>query len=248
MFMVKKIMEFVRSAGWHEFVLMLAAASFCVSLWAFVVISDERGEGNLHEMEMGWMRNLRSPENPATPLGPRWLVHGSLDITALGSNVVLSGVTVLVIIYLCLERWFASATFVIFAVGGGTALSFGLKRFFGIERPSVVPHLAEVSSLSYPSGHSMLSSVVYLTLAILLARALKRREVKFYVVSVALMLSFLIGLSRIYLGVHYPTDVLGGWAAGTAWAVLCWLLAYVLERRGKVEKEKGDKTLETAAR
>lgn len=236
--MTGKIVKFIRSAGWREFVLMLAAASLCGSLWVFVMVSDEVRDGELHEVEKSWMRDLRSAEDPSRPIGPQWVVHGSLDVTALGSVVVLTGVTLLVIVYLCLERWFASAVFVVAAVGGGTVLSVILKNLFSRERPNVVPHLAEVSSLSYPSGHSMLSSVVYLTLAVLLARALKRREVKIYMVSVALFLSLIIGLSRIYLGVHYPTDVLGGWAAGTAWAVFCWLVAYGLERRGTMEKEK----------
>jgi undecaprenyl-diphosphatase len=86
--------------------------------------------------------------------------------------------------------------------------------------------------------HSMMSSVVYLTLAVLLARTMKRRRVKIYLVSAALFLSFLVGLSRVYLGVHYPTDVVAGWAGGTAWALLCWLTAYWLEKRGEVEPER----------
>lgn len=240
--MIGKILGFVRSSGWREFVLMLAAASLCGSLWVFVMVSGEVREGGLHEIEKSWMRDLRSPGDPSRPLGPRWLVHGSLDITALGSSVVLTGVTILVMAYLCLERWFASAIFVAAAVGGGTVLSVILKNLFSRERPDAVPHLAEVSSLSYPSGHSMLSSVVYLTLSVLLARAMKRREVKIYLVSVALFLSFVIGLSRVYLGVHYPTDVLGGWAAGTAWAVFCWLAACGLEKRGTIEKERPKKS------
>jgi len=230
--------EFLRSAGWREFVLILAAAVFCTSLLAFVWISGQVRGGGL-SMEDDWMRSLRTAADPSRPIGPQWLVHGSLDITALGSTVVLTGVTILVIVYLCLERWFASALFVAMAIGGGTLISVALKGFFGRPRPAVVPHLAEVSSMSYPSGHSMLSSVVYLTLAVLLARAMKRREIKVYLVSVALFLTFIIGLSRVYLGVHYPTDVMGGWTAGTCWAVFCWLAAYRLEKRGAVEKEKG---------
>jgi undecaprenyl-diphosphatase len=71
--------------------------------------------------------------------------------------------------------------------------------------------------------------------AVLLARTMQRRRSKVFCVGAALFLSFLIGLSRVYLGVHYPTDVLAGWAAGIAWALLCWLAAYWLEKRGKVE-------------
>jgi undecaprenyl-diphosphatase len=85
----------------------------------------------------------------------------------------------------------------------------------------------------------MMSSVVYLTMAVLLARTMKRRRVKVYWVSAALLLSFLVGMSRIYLGVHYPTDVVAGWAGGTAWALLCWLVACWLGKRGKVEAQQG---------
>jgi undecaprenyl-diphosphatase len=123
----------------------------------------------------------------------------------------------------------------IVSVGGGTVLITSLKGFFDRDRPSVVPHLTDAFFKSYPSGHSMMSSVVYLTVAVLLARTMQRRRSKVFCVGAALFLSFLIGLSRVYLGVHYPTDVLAGWAAGIAWALLCWLAAYWLEKRGKVE-------------
>jgi undecaprenyl-diphosphatase len=146
--------------------------------------------------------------------------------------------TSLVVGYLLIERLYASAVLVLVSVGGGTLLTAGLKGFFHRDRPNAVPHLTDALFKSYPSGHSMMSSVVYLTLAVLLARTMKRRPAKIYLVSAALFLSFLVGLSRVYLGVHYPTDVVAGWAGGTAWALLCWLAAYWLEKRGKVEPER----------
>src|SRR5205085_9940078 len=106
---------------------------------------------------------------------------------------------------------------------------------FDRPRPSVVPHLSHVMTSSFPSGHSLLSAVVYLTLGSLLARLVGPPRLKLYFLGVAVLLSFLVGLSRVYLGVHYPTDVLAGWAAGLTWAVLCWLLARYLQHRGAVE-------------
>jgi undecaprenyl-diphosphatase len=233
-----RLRDLLRSAGWREFVLLLAAAAICGSVLIFLGITDVVREGELHEAEIRWMRDLRSADDLSRPIGPLWLESASRDITALGSGVVLALMTLLVLGYLMIERWFASALFLLVAVGGGTLLTMSLKTVFDRERPSAVPHLVDAFFASYPSGHSMMSSVVYLTLAVLVARTRDRRREKIYCMSAALLLSFLVGVSRVYLGVHYPSDVVAGWAGGTAWAILCWLAASWLERRGKVEPER----------
>ena len=233
-----RLLDLLRSAGWREFVLLLAVAAVCGGILTFVGVTDLVREDELHETEIRLMRDLRSAEDPSRPIGPPWLERWSREITSLGSGAVLSLMTSLVVGYLLIERWYASAVLVLVSVGGGTLLTAGLKGYFERDRPNVVPHLTDALFTSYPSGHSMMSSVVYLTLAVLLARTMKRRRVKIYLVSTALFLSFLVGLSRVYLGVHYPTDVVAGWAGGTAWALLCWLAAYWLEKRGKVEPER----------
>lgn len=233
-----RLLDLLRSAGWREFVLLLAVAAVCGGILTFVGVTDVVREDELHETEIRLMRDLRSAEDPSRPIGPPWLERWSREITSLGSGAVLSLMTSLVVGYLLIERWYASAVLVLVSVGGGTLLTAGLKGYFERDRPNVVPHLTDALFTSYPSGHSMMSSVVYLTLAVLLARTMKRRRVKIYLVSTALFLSFLVGLSRVYLGVHYPTDVVAGWAGGTAWALLCWLAAYWLEKRGKVEPER----------
>jgi undecaprenyl-diphosphatase len=81
----------------------------------------------------------------------------------------------------------------------------------------------------------MASAVIYLTLGALLARFAVRRRVRVYVVGVSLLLTLLIGITRVFLGVHYPSDVLAGWSAGLGWALLCWLVARYLQYRGAVE-------------
>ena len=229
--------DLLRSAGWREFVLLLAVAVICGSILIFVGVTDVVREGELYETEIRWMRALRSAEDPSRPIGPLWLERWSRDITALGSGAVLTLVTLLVVGYLLIERSYASVLLLVSA-GGGTALTTSLKGFFNRDRPNVVPHLTDAFFQSYPSGHAMMSTVVYLTVAVILARRMKRRRLKVYCVCAALLLSFLVGLSRVYLGVHYPTDVLAGWAGGIAWALLCWLTAYWLEKRGKVEPER----------
>jgi undecaprenyl-diphosphatase len=126
---------------------------------------------------------------------------------------------------------------VLIATLGGFVLSSILKHSYHRPRPNLVVHLSAVYTTSFPSGHSMLSAVVYMTLGTLLANFVTERRVKFYFVSVAMVLTFLVGVSRVFMGVHYPTDVLAGWSAGLAWALLCWMAARYLQRRGAVEKD-----------
>src|SRR5204862_596450 len=108
------------------------------------------------------------------------------------------------------------------------------------ERPIVVPHLREVSTPSFPSGHAMISAVVYLTLGMMLMQTVRGRWTKLYCLICALMMTFLVGVSRIYLGVHYPTDVLAGWMLGLSWALLCWMVERSLERQVGLKRERAE--------
>ena len=157
------------------------------------------------------------------------------DITALGGPTVVTLITVAVIGFLLIDGKRFAALLMLASVGGGAVLSSVLKLGIDRPRPDLVAHLVEVSTASFPSGHAMLSAVIYLTLGALLSRVEAPRRVKIYVLTVAVLLTFLIGLSRIYLGVHWPTDVLAGWCAGSAWAMLCWRVALALQRAGEVE-------------
>jgi undecaprenyl-diphosphatase len=138
---------------------------------------------------------------------------------------------------LWLERKRGTALFVVLAVVGGAALETLLKVGFARPRPELVPHLVDVNSLSFPSGHAMMATITYLTLGVLLARAQERRRMKLYLLTVATFVALLVGISRIYLGVHWPTDVLAGWCVGAAWALACWLIATWLQQRGAIEGE-----------
>jgi undecaprenyl-diphosphatase len=158
------------------------------------------------------------------------------DLTALGGVAVLTFMTLAVTGYLLISRKYHAAWLVLLATLGGLLLSSLLKHVIDRPRPNVVPHLSASLTSSFPSGHSMMAAVVYLTLATLLNRFVRQQRVKLYVLSLAVLLTLLVGVSRVYMGVHYLTDVLAGWSAGLAWAVVCWLVARWLQRRGAVEK------------
>ncbi len=159
------------------------------------------------------------------PLGPGWLVEAGRDVSALGGVTVLALMTLAVAGYLGLSGRRGAMWLVLLAVASGSVVSTLLKWAFERPRPAGGSDLVQVFTSSFPSGHSMLSAVVYLVLGTLLARAESRRAIKIYFITVAVLLTTLVGLSRVYLGVHYPSDVLGGWTAGLAWALVWWFIA-----------------------
>ncbi|HKY07199.1 MAG TPA: phosphatase PAP2 family protein, partial [Candidatus Binatia bacterium] len=184
--------------------------------------------GEPHAFDRRVLLALRSSTDSSDPVGPGWIELMFRDITSLGGAAVLILMTAAVVGFLFIDGKRAAATFVLASVGGGTLLSTGLKLIFARPRPDVVPHLVDVSSASFPSGHAMLSAVVYLTLGALLSRVEGPPRIKIYVLSVGILLTLLVGMSRVYLGVHWPTDVLAGWCAGAVWATLCWRIALAL--------------------
>jgi undecaprenyl-diphosphatase len=223
----------------HELVQVLVVALLVVvGVWGFVELAGDVLEGDTKALDHWLLNALRNPGDPAWPLGPRWLVEVGRDITALGSSVVLALVTTAVLGFLLLQRKYGAMWFVVITTVSGGLLSHILKGLFARERPSPVPFIW-VSSPSFPSGHAMLSAVVYLALGILLARIEPRPLLKVYFLGVMMALTFMVGLSRVYLGVHYPTDVLAGWTVGLVWGLLCWLAARYLQRRGAVERDHG---------
>jgi undecaprenyl-diphosphatase len=223
--------------GRHELVLLLAVLAVVAGTWGFIALADVVVEGRTQSFDESVLRSLRRPDNPALPIGPDWVAEAARDLTALGGVAVLLLATLAVAGFLFLDRKFATMGFVLTAVVSGLILSSLLKAGFARPRPEVVPYLSQVYTSSFPSGHSMMSAIVYLTLGAVLARMVARRGLKFYFLTGALLLTCLVGVSRVYMGVHYPTDVLAGWTAGLTWATLCWLVARKLQRHGAIEKE-----------
>ncbi len=225
-----------RARAGSELRWILVPLVILLGVWGFAEIADEVVEGSTRRFDEAALQALREPGDPSDPLGPPWLAHAARDITALGSWPVLALLTLAVLGFLLLEGAWHAATLVLVACAGGALLSHLLKGIFQRPRPGLVPHLDEVVTYSFPSGHAMFSAAVYLTLGLLLARLVSRRRLKVYALAVAATATGLVGVSRVFVGVHYPTDVVAGWLGGLSWAAACWLVALVLQRRGAVEE------------
>ena len=206
-------------------VLLVAVAS----IWSFVELADAVIEGETHAFDEAILLALRSAADPSDPIGPGWIEELGRDFTALG------GVGFLTVLTLALKR--RAMWLVIAAVGSGLLVSTLLKHGFDRPRPDLVPHGSIVYTASFPSGHSMMAAVTYLTLAALLARVQPDWRIKAYLLTLACLLTVAVGVSRVYLGVHWPTDVLAGWTAGAGWALIWWMIARWLQARGEIEQE-----------
>jgi undecaprenyl-diphosphatase len=206
--------------GRHELGSVLALGALATGSWIFIEVAEEVMEGETRAIDRALLLGLRNPANLSDPIGPLWLEEAIRDCTALGGVALLSLVSLAVIAQLILSRKPKAAGFVAASVLGALVVSLALKSVFARPRPDLVPQLSHVASTSFPSGHSMLSAAVYLTLGW------------------SILLTLLVGFSRVYTGVHWPSDVLAGWAAGAAWAGLCWVVARALQRRGHLEIER----------
>lgn len=174
---------------------------------------------------------LRQAGHPGAPAGPEWLLPAARDLTALAGTPVLTVLALALAGYFIVKKRWSMLAVLLVAVIGETLLSGALKEFFGRPRPTIVPHLVDASGMSFPSGHSTSAAAIYLTIAALIARETKERVVRNYVFFVAVTLALLVGASRVYLGVHYPTDVIGGLSFGAAWAAIVLIAARKLEKR-----------------
>jgi len=222
---------FLNWLGRHELTMLVLTMCVAGCAWGFAAITDQVFEGDTASFDTRLLMSMRNADDPSDPIGPRWVEELGRDFTALGGVGVLTLLTVAVVGLLVLQGNGRTAAFVVVAIVGGVLFSTVLKMFFDRPRPDLVPHDSEVYTASFPSGHSMLSAIVYLTLGALLAQVQTSKRVKAYLLIVALMLTFLVGISRVYVGVHWPTDVLAGWTAGAAWATCCLVVWRWLSRK-----------------
>ena len=235
---MRQIVDFTHwfvSTTKKEFTLVALTALLAGSLWAFIEVSEEVLEGHTHAIDETILLSLRTPGDSHDPLGPAWVEEMARDATALGGVGILTFITIASIVFLMLRRKYRTALFIAVAISSGIALSLALKAGFDRPRPQLVPHDSIVYTTSFPSGHAMMSALVYLTLGTLLARMQPQRRLKVYLLMLAIIAAMAVGFSRVYLGVHWPTDVLAGWAAGATWAMVCWIVVVWLQRNRKIE-------------
>lgn len=217
--------------------MLLLLLVLAMAAWGFAAIADEVSEGDTRQFDEAVLLAMRDPADRSEPLGPLWLQEVARDVTGLGGVAILTFLTFAAAGYLWLRGKLRTMGFLLASIGGGTLASSLLKRSFDRPRPDLVPHDSYVYTASFPSGHSMMSAIVYLTIGALLAKVEDRRAIKAYLLIVAVTMTVSVGVSRVYLGVHWPTDVFAGWAGGAAWAAGCWTLANILQRRGAMEGE-----------
>lgn len=222
----KKLMSWLRA---HRGVLIALAAALFLQI-AFAALASEVLEDETTAFDQAILRAFRDTDGQ--PVGPSWLKGTVLNLSALGSVAVVTLIVVLAAIFLVLVRRRGEAMLLVGCTVGATITLVVLKILFGRERPTIVSALASEVDLSFPSGHSLIASAIYPTLGLLLARTFADRHLKVFVLAAAAALTLMIGFTRVYIGVHYPTDVLGGWMLGLSWAILCALLSHRLRRQG----------------
>jgi undecaprenyl-diphosphatase len=217
--------EFLRSADLR---LLFELAAIGILVVTFFVIADEVAEGT-EWFDHAILLALRNA--PDDPIGGPGVEAAVMHLSGLGSGAVTTLVTLIAVSFLCLAGRWRYAGLVVAAAVGTLLVMLALKGIYDRPRPSIVTAIDPPGDESFPSGHSMISTALYLTLATLIARALPRRRLRIFAIVVGAFLAFLIGTSRLYLGVHYPTDVLAGWTVGCTWALVCGVVARKLAPR-----------------
>jgi undecaprenyl-diphosphatase len=219
---------------WREWISLLAFVVITGGIWLFAEIADEVAKGETHGFDRKILLAMRDPADTKDPWGPEWLEEMGRDFTALGGMGILIFLTAATVGGYLLQGRHKTATLILVAVLGGLVIALLLKQSFDRPRPDLVPHGSYVYTKSFPSGHSMLSAITYLTLGSMIVRTREHKPTKIYVMIVSMLVTLLVGVSRVYLGVHWPTDVLAGWSAGASWALICWLAARWLQKHGHV--------------
>jgi len=222
----------------HEITWLLVGAGGCVLLFVFLKLASAVSAGETNAFDTRILRAFRKADDPSKPIGPPWIESTLIDLTALGGPTVLALVVLAVIGFLLLQARYRSAFAIMLTAFSGELLNSALKNVFMRPRPDIVPHLRAVFETSFPSGHAMNSAIIYLSLGAMLMRMTQGRLTKIYCLVLAVLATFLVGVSRVYLGVHYPTDVIAGWTVGLVWASICWLVEQHFDVRAGIRAER----------
>ncbi len=209
------------------------------AIWGFFNIASEVVEGDTDIVDHRLLLMLRQPSDLSDPIGPRWVEEAMRDITALGGFTFLTIATIVAVLLFSFHGKRRQAWILAGTVLAAQISSEVLKTFYDRPRPSLVPHHSYVYTQSFPSGHSALSAAVFLTLATLIASVEKRPSSKILIYVLALVATVGVGFSRVYLGVHWPSDVLAGWSLGATWAFGAWIVLEWMRRRDLGKESRG---------
>lgn len=199
---------------------------------SFFEIADDMAEGDTEAIDLRILMLFRA-DDTHEPIGPAWLDQAAADITALGSlPVVMLFAGALAGLFVAIGKH-GRALAVVVATAGAVAWSQALKAVFDRPRPDQAFHAVEVINASFPSGHALISASVYLTLGVLTAGFSHKRRIRAFALGMGVLLTALVGVTRVFLGVHFPSDVLAGWCLGAAWALFCWLTLWAWTRPGR---------------
>lgn len=211
--------------------IMICLIGIIMLLFSFFEIADDVFEGDTHKIDTDILMLMRDGNDSTNPWGPYWVQEAMRDISGLGGITVLTLVTIAAALYLFMMKKQVEGIYLLLSVNVGMILSNALKFGYARPRPDLVPHGSYTFTNSFPSGHSMMSAVVFLSVGALLSRAHTSYRIKSYFMGIAIFLTILIGISRIYLGVHWPSDVLAGWTAGAICAMCFWLIEWFWQER-----------------
>ncbi len=217
----RRLWAHAHARGIHPLVGLLSIT--LIILFGHIV--EEMMEGDTSRTDNAILLAFRVPDHLGTPIGPRWLLQSAIDISALGGFTFIWLFTLVAAGFFAMTRRWRGLIIFLAAIGGASVLDALLKISFHRARPEIVPHLTYVTNASFPSGHAMISAATYLTVGAMLARTQPSLRVRVYLLAVFITMTLLIGISRLYLGVHWPSDVAAGWCAGAAWALLFWVIA-----------------------
>lgn len=226
---INRLRDFVKG----EAVLLSGIVLVSGLILLFLRLADEVVEGETQAFDQSILLLFRDPANVNQLIGPSWVHEAVRDVTSIGSFSILGLLVIGIVIYLLLTNRRAIALFALASVLGGTAISTLLKLTYNRPRPDLTTMSQQFTS-SFPSGHAMLSAVTFLTLGAILSQLAPTRALRIYAIASAIFLTVLVGVSRVYMGVHFPSDVLAGWCLGAAWALACSIIAYWLQQRRKV--------------
>jgi undecaprenyl-diphosphatase len=190
----------------------------CFSL--FVVLAVLVTAGHTSTLDEAGVLLFRSPADPDIPIGGESFSFIIANLTHLGDSIVLAIISVIAAFILYRKKGTHAAVWFSIAASGSFIITAVAKMAFGRERPDIVEPLVTAISGSFPSGHTLRSAVVYTLVAYLLVRY-KIKSQKNIIITMALLIILINGISRMYLGVHWPTDILGAWLIAAFWLLLC---------------------------